>query len=252
MEAKLKKVGSSKAFGNKMCNVYQQKPSPQILQKTAATPQVLSPDLKAKLPQLKKFGAISKHMANRPIMPSRPVRRKKKKKKKGGVLKKIGKGIKKVAKGIKKGIKKVGKFVKKHASKIMTVVGAAAVIFPPAAAGAAAAKAGAAKAGATAKAGAGTAKAGAKAGADAAKAGKAAAKDGGKMSKFLKKVGDKFKNFKDKIEKVTNGIKKGFSESKLGKLYDKLPNQVKSVIKQEVQGTITARRQKYAKNMMSL
>ena len=37
------------------------------------------------------------------------------------------------------------------------------------------------------------------------------------MSKLLKKVGDKFKNFKDKIEKVTNGIKKGFSESKLGK-----------------------------------
>eukprot|EP00943_MAST-04B_sp_MAST-4B-sp1_P008203 g8203.t1 len=158
-------------------------------------------------------------------------------------------------KGIVKGVKKVGKFVKKHAGKILTVVSAASIVFPPAAGAAAAAKAGsAAKAGANAaKAGADAAKAGAKAGEGAAKsgakAGEAAAKSGKDSSNILKKVGDKFKHYKEKINKITEGIKKGFGDTKLGEMYNKLPKQVRSVIQQEAKDTIMAKtvkiREKY-------
>ena len=174
-----------------------------------------------------------------------------------------------------KAVGKVGKFVVKNVAKVAKILPAAAIVFPPAAAAGAAAKAGAAaskvgaaasKAGAaaakgggsgdqsrasaakaSAKAGSAGAKAGstaAKAGKTAAKAGKAAAKDGGKVSKFLNKVGNKFKAVKNKITNFADGIKKKFSDSKLGKVWNKLPNQVKKVIKDQIQGTITAKTEK--------
>ncbi len=172
------------------------------------------------------------------------------KKKKSGIFSKICRALG----GVVRAVGKVGKFVVKNVAKVAKILPAAALVFPPAAAAGAAAKAGgvAAKAGAAAsKAGASAVKAsakagsaGAKAGSAAAKAGKAAAKDGGKVSKFLNKVGNKFKNVKNKIKNFANGIKKGFSNSKLGKVWNKLPNQVKKVIKDQVQDTIMAKTEK--------
>ena len=84
----------------------------------------------------------------------------------------------------------------------------------------------------------------AKAGNALRRLGKLQQKTAEKLSKFLKKVGNKFKHVKDKIKNLADGIKKKFSDSKLGKVWNKLPNQVKKVIKGQIQGTISAKTEK--------